>query len=1018
MTQSPTRASWARIPFRKAVADLFHRAALALLCCLVATGAVQAAGLERYEYDGLGRLVRVINGAGQAVEYRYDPAGNITAVISAGTAAVPTVSRIDPASVRRGSTVALSLTGTELGNASINSPTDGLTVSRVSRSTSTLSLDLSVADSTPLGTAALVVATAAGSVNVPITIRPRLPTAEVSPLPIAVAPGAGVSAYSLVLSNVDDLSHSYSLAIARTDLATVSPAIVTLTPGQTSAQFTVRGLAGGNTELRLTSSSLGPVVVPVFVTNTPGGLTSARANSVGVELASPETPPTGFNGVFMAPLVGVSFGGGAAWLDTQPRFVAQGSTQTLVVSGRGLPADIAAQIVPGEGLTIGSPVLSGDGSQVQWSVAATGTATTGLRRLVLTANGQSLQPAALGADQIDVVVPQPEIASVEPVVFVPGSGGMPLLVRGRNLQDATGIELRGGGMTAASTWVVNADGTELSTRVDVSFLAQPGPRVVVVRSPSGSSSTLASPANTVLVTDELADLDVFDKLSSPAVGVVVAPIEAPVQRIQDTVTPAVGVTVGPILTGLEPASIAWGETRVLNLTGAHLQAVDSVAFEATTGLSVTAVRPAADGSHVEVTVSADGSAPLGPRRVIVGAGTQIIDFAPLVRPVLLVTPVLPVMESIEPNTARAGDTFTLTLRGRNFLNASSVRVTPSADVTIGPVTVNAEGTQAEVRVSVAASAATGRRVVSLVAPAGETSTVEGPANVLTIGTAPVTYSDLAAAVVGVQLGDPVVAPPQPLGALATSPLVGVQVGDISSVGTPGTAWASPVGVELGVNTPPPASVERLNLSLPTGVLFGAGVTNTSPVGLVRGESAEFRVSGQELPVGARLSVQPAECLTFMGEATLSDAGTLLTQQVSAPSTGTDTLCQIRVLDPQGQVVPFADPLVLTLGRIEVVSTLPTVVSIEPILARRGGSGTLLVRGTGLSAVRRVSMEPAQGVELSPAVTVNAAGTELSVPFAVRNDAPLGARVVRVFNAAGASTSEASPANTFTVFPEE
>ncbi|MDP3457040.1 RHS repeat domain-containing protein [Methyloversatilis sp.] len=1022
VTQSPVRACLARLLSRKVLAGLVQQAAMALLCCLVFAGALRAAGLERYEYDGLGRVVRVIDGAGQAVEYRYDAAGNITAVVSAGAAAAPTVSRVDPASIRRGSTVAFSLTGTELGNASVSSSTEGLTVSRLSRSTSALSFDLSVSDSTPLGMAALVVATAAGSVSVQIAVRPKLPTAEVSPLPIAVAPGAGVSAYSVVLSNEDDMSHSYSLAITRADLATVSPATVTLAPGQTSAQFTVRGLVGGNTELRLNSSSLSSVVVPIFVTNTPGGLTSARANSVGIELASPETPPTGFGGVVIAPLVGVSFSSGATWLDTQPRFVAQGSAQTLVVSGRGLSADIAAQIVPSEGLTIGNPVLSSDGSQVQWSVAATSTAASGLRRLALTANGKTLLPVALGADQIDVVVPQPEITSVEPVVFAHGSGGMPLVVRGRNLQDATGVELRGGGMTAASTWVVNAEGTELSTRVNVSFIAAPGPRVVVIRSPSGNSSALASPANTVFLADELADLEFIKALPSPVVGVVLGQTTEPVQRVQDAVTSVVGVSVGPILTGLEPASIATGETRELTLTGAHLQAVDSIAFEATTGLTVTAIRAAPDGSRVDVTVSADGSAPLGLRSVLVSAGTQTIDFAPLARPGLLVTPVLPVMESIGPNTARAGDTITLTLRGRNFLNATSVRITPATDLSIGPVTVNTEGTQAQVRVSVGASAATGRRVVSLVAPAGETSTAEGPNNALTIGTSPVTYSDIPASVVGVQLGDPVVVvPPQQLDALTASPLVGVLVVDVdvSPVGTPGTAWALAVGVQLGSNTPPPASVERLNLSMPTGVLFGTGVTNTSPTGLVRGEATEYRVTGQALPPGARLTVQPADCVVFNGEATLTDAGTLLTQQVSAPPAGTDTVCQVRVLDPQGNQVPFADPAsARALGRIELVSTPPTVNSIEPILARRGSSGTLLIRGTGLSAVRQVSMEPASGIELSPTLTLNSAGTEISVPFAVRTDAPLGARVVRVINAAGSSTNAASPANTFTVFPEE
>ena len=974
-----------------------------------------AAGSERYEYDGLGRLIRVIDGSGQAVDYRYDAAGNITAVVSAGKAAAPTVSSVAPASVRRAATARVTLTGTELGNASVSSPTEGVSISRVSRSGSAISLDLEVSASTPLGSATLVVATAAGSVNAQVTIRPELPAADVSPLPIAVAPGAGASAYDVVLSNADDQTHSFSLVMARKDIATVSPASLTLAPGQTSAKFTVRGVAGGNTELRLSSSTLNTVQVPVFVTANPEGINSARAISVGVELAKPAEPPTGFEGVVVAPLVSVSFGG-SAWLDTQPRFVAQGSTRTLVVTGQGLPTGLSAQIVPADGLTIASPVLAADGSRAQWDVTASGGAATGLRQLVLTANGQRLSPVALGSDQIDVVVPQPEVFSVSPIVFEPGSGGLPLLVRGRNLQDTTGIELRGGGMTAASTWVVNAEGTELSARVDVSFTADAGARVVVIKSPSGTSSTVASSANTVFVTDGLSGLDVFDEFTSPSVGVVLATTEVPIERSQDALATTVGVSVGPILTGLEPASIAWGDTKVLTLSGAHLQGVDSVAFEPATGLTVSTIKVAADGSSVDVTVVADGSAPLGLRRVVVKAGAEVIGFAPLVKPSLLVTPVLPVMDSITPNTALASETFTLRLRGQNFLNASAIRITPAADVSIGPVTVNAEGTQAEARVSIAAKAATGPRVVSLVAPAGQASTTAGPTNVLTIGTAPVTYSDFTAALVGVQFG-PVAGgevEPVPFDALTVAPVVGVQVGEISAVGTSGTAWALAVGVEFGALVQP-TSVEQLHVSMPAGVLMGPGVSSVQPEGLVRGQAAELRITGFELPQGARLIAEPEGCLVFSGSAVLDGTATLLTQQASAPLDVTTTACQVRVIDAQGGAVPFAGG---ALGQIQVVASLPEVVSIEPILATQGSSGTLLIRGKGLSAVKQVLMEPAQGLGLSPAFTINAAGTELSVPFAVGIDAALGARVVRVINAAGSSAGLASPANTFTVFPKE
>ena len=98
--------------------------------------------------------------------------------------------------------------------------------------------------------------------------------------------------------------------------------------------------------------------------------------------------------------------------------------------------------------------------------------------------------------------------------------------------------------------------------------------------------------------------------------------------------------------------------------------------------------------------------------------------------------------------------------------------------------------------------------------------------------------------------------------------------------------------------------------------------------------------------------------------------------------------------------------------------VPEVVSLDPILARQGDRVDLLVRGTGLTGAVRVVAEPAGGLEFAPDLSVNAAGTELRIQMMVRNDAPLGARVIRVFNRLGGSAAIAVPANTFTVFPKE
>src|SRR2546425_1234908 len=67
-----------------------------------AVGLVPAAdaGQERYDYDALGRLIRVIDEQGRVTEYVYDAAGNLLQVITGGTAQAPTVTAITPTSIR------------------------------------------------------------------------------------------------------------------------------------------------------------------------------------------------------------------------------------------------------------------------------------------------------------------------------------------------------------------------------------------------------------------------------------------------------------------------------------------------------------------------------------------------------------------------------------------------------------------------------------------------------------------------------------------------------------------------------------------------------------------------------------------------------------------------------------------------------------------------------------------------------------------------------------------------------
>ncbi|QPF71604.1 hypothetical protein G8A07_00795 [Roseateles sp. DAIF2] len=964
-----------------------------LSAALLLAAAPARAATERYEYDGLGRLIRVIDAANKLTEYQYDAAGNILAVRTDGVAQPPTVTSIAPTAIRRGSNVRVTLIGTQLATAALTADDPELGISRVGRTATSIAFDLAVSPTAQLGASPLRLSSAAGTASISLQIRPQLPAALVTPLPIAVSPSAGAAGFDLTMSHADDEAHQFALSVVRDDIATVSPASLSFAAGQTTARFAVRGLKGGNTELRLVSPTLGVLQVPIFVTINPEGISTARAALVGVELAQTPQPPAGIATLLGAPLVGVHLGASSLWLDTQPRYLAQGATQTLRILGEGLPADLSASIEPAQGLSLGTLSLSPDRKQADLPVTVDAGAVTGLRSLVLQSGGVNLRPVTLGADDIDIVLPRPQILSVAPITLTAGSTVAEFLIRGRNLQDVNGVEVRGAaGLRLGSTLTVSPDGSSLTVGLQVLASAAPGPRVLVLSSPSGLSDEAPSAANTVTVYEDNSGWQSVQQLSAGLVGVVLDKPAEPGGLSTLSAAPLVGVTIGSVLSEFGPRTIAKGESRTLVLRGEGLQGVDAVGIEPAIGLSIGAISAAPDGRSVSVAISAASDAPLGLRRLKVTAAGVALPFAAPEEPLLLVTPVLPVLESIDPPTAKPGSTIALTLRGRNFLNAQSVQVSPAAGIAIGSVNVDAEGSVATVSLIIDAGAAKGPRTVTLQTPAGSSSATPGPNNQLTLGDVASQVRDLQAAAVGVLLGEG--GTTQPLAALLPAPLVGVQIEQVTL----------------------PREQELQLRAANTGVVLGAGVLGLDPVAIQRGQSLELLVSGVALPPDASLQLLPAGALVLQGTAQVSPDGGSLRQTVQAKTDAPIQPYELVVLDELGKPIPVLG------GRnrlqLELLAELPEIVSIEPILARQGDVIVLRVRGKHLQRVLRVEALPAGALVMGDTPSISGDGSELTIPVAVRADAPTGAYTIRVFNPIGGSSALASPANTFTVYVKE
>ncbi|ULA64746.1 MAG: hypothetical protein LZF86_190039 [Nitrospira sp.] len=86
----------------------------------------------QYIYDDLGRLSQVIDGQGHVAIYSYDAVGNLLSIArNTGGVGAPTITGLTPNSGAAGSTVAVTLTGTNLTGAALATDNPGIQVRNV-----------------------------------------------------------------------------------------------------------------------------------------------------------------------------------------------------------------------------------------------------------------------------------------------------------------------------------------------------------------------------------------------------------------------------------------------------------------------------------------------------------------------------------------------------------------------------------------------------------------------------------------------------------------------------------------------------------------------------------------------------------------------------------------------------------------------------------------------------------------------------------------------------------------------
>lgn len=482
----------------------------------------------------------------------------------------------------------------------------------------------------------------------------------------------------------------------------------------------------------------------------PEVITPVVSAAVGVTKQADTPVPPSMETIY-SQFVGVHRGGILKGLTPKSR--SQGSSASLTLEGAGLDAVAAVEFSPADGITVGDYIPSIDGTTATLEIDIAADANPSIRQVKLS-NGVGLLKTELGADRFEVTLPKPQITSIYPLQIERAATGLQLVIRGELLNGASAIRFNPADDILVSNVVASADGREATATINVAAVAVTGPRVATVMTAGGLTESSPMVTNTITIVEEITGtvtpvistaVGIVKEVSpvietedqsvlSRGVGILKEVITPPAQQDNFAVSQQVGVTRGPVAKTITPASIAINSTgQTIVVSGRNLDDVTTVRTVPAEGVTLNG--PAVisdDGSSITFTADVADDAPQTVRRLQLETATDLIPFETLDNALIRVTGLEPEISSIEPIQEVRGASFTMTIRGINFVDVQSVKATPATEITFAAPSVAADGRSLTVQVFISATAATEQKVISVVSSAGQTTSAAIPANTFTV----------------------------------------------------------------------------------------------------------------------------------------------------------------------------------------------------------------------------------------------------------------------------------------------
>ncbi len=581
------------------------------------------------------------------------------------------------------------------------------------------------------------------------------------------------------------------------------------------------------------------------------------------------------------------------------------------------------------------------------------------------------------------------LTELQPKSLVLGSNTS-LVIRGANIPSAVQVTaVPAAGLTLGSP-VVSADGRQIAVPLAVDAAAVPGPRLIVVTDAANAGIAFADYAQSqlVLTTGQPVVASVGPLFATAGTTVRIKVNGRHLQNGQLTISPGVDLRVD--------------SQPVVNADGTELLAYVQIASLAVKGpRTVQITTPSGTSSDAptvanQFSIVSEIKADIGPISaplvgVMVGTSTsaQVSQtITPIASPNVGVA-VGAFAQTMSPKVGVIGTSVNLAVNGQGLQAVQSVSLLAPSGLTLGAFTVNSEGTQITVPVTIDASAAkTLRRLI------------------LNTASGPLSFTDPSADSFLVAAPAPAVASASPqvlkAGLTINMSLQGVNFRDVQAV-----RFEPPQGITVQPSLLANSDGTQLGLSV---VVAANAVSGPRTVVVVTagGESSAVQVPANTVYVAQQTGPTYADIMALsvgvqVGTVTVVPVTTPL--DVYAPAVGVLVESSAAVQDTTTRFLSALNVGVIV--GTGITSTSPA----KPDGFLKGSAGTLIFSGVGLDQVSSITLTgTSTGAVTLGSATVNAAGTALSLPISVGANAASGAYRVNFYTGSGTSTVAVSSAN--------